>query len=69
VNSFEAKRLNLEAGVAQSMWRLMYEMNDLHIGDGSPAGKRMFLFPKASRLGLELPQPLTELIMEIHQLG
>ena len=65
--SFDAQRMNLEAGVAQSMWWLGYGMDDLQIGVRFPAGERMFLFPKASSLGLIPTRPLTQLVIEIRQ--
>jgi hypothetical protein len=60
--------MNLDTGVAQSMWRLGYGMDDLQIGVTFPAGKRIFIFPKASSLGLIPTQTVTELAMEIRQL-
>jgi len=56
--------MNLEAVVTQSVWRLGYGMDDLQTGVRFPAGKRMFLFPKVSSLGLLPTQPLTQLVME-----
>jgi len=69
VISFESKPVNLEAGVAQSMWRLRYGIDGLQIGVRFPAGKRMFLFPKAPSLGLIATQPRTQLVMEFRQLA
>jgi len=69
VISFDAQRMNLEAGVPQSVWRLRYGMDNLQIGVRFLAGKRMFLFPKASCLYLIHTQPLTQLVMEIRQLA
>jgi len=69
VISCDAQPMYFEAEVSQSVWRIGYGMDDVQIGVRFPAGKRMFLSPKASSLCLIPTHPLTQLLMEIRQLA